>query len=81
MQNTIDARVLATGTAHCVVSFTIMRDGSVKNVRISQTSGDSSLDNSGLRAVLNSNPMPALPGDYSGSYVNVDFDFDLGMRR
>jgi protein TonB len=81
MQNSIDARVLAAGTAHCVVSFTIMRDGSVKDIHIKQTSGNSSYDNSGLRAVLSSSPMPALPGDYSGSYVNVDFDFDLGMRR
>jgi protein TonB len=81
LQNTIDSRVLAAGNAHCVVSFTILRDGTVKNVRITQTSGNSSYDNSGLRAVLGSNPMPALPGDYTGSYVNVDFDFDLGMRR
>ncbi|PYU08001.1 MAG: hypothetical protein DMG33_02915 [Acidobacteria bacterium] len=39
------------------------------------------MDNSGLRAVLSSNPMPALPNDYSGSYVVVTFDFDLGMSR
>jgi len=25
--------------------------------------------------------MPPLPSDYSGSYVNVTFDFDLAMTR
>jgi len=81
IQSSIDARVIAAGTAHCVVSFTILRDGTVKDARITRSSGDSSYDNSGLRAILSSSPMPGLPGDYSGSYVNVDFDFDLGMRR
>jgi len=81
LQNTIDSRVLADRSAHCVVAFTITRDGTVKDVHISQTSGNLSMDNSGLRAVLSSNPMPALPNDYSGSYVVVTFDFDLGMSR
>ena len=81
LQNTIDSRVLADRSAHCVVAFTITRDGTVKDVHISQTSANLSMDNSGLRAVLSSNPMPALPNDYSGSYVVVTFDFDLGMSR
>jgi TonB family protein len=81
LQNTIDQRILAARTAHCVVTFTILRDGSLKDVHVSQTSGNSSMDNSGLRAILSSNPMPALPGNYSGSYVTVTFDFDLGMSR
>jgi TonB family protein len=81
LQNTIDQRILAARTAHCVVIFSIYRDGTVKDVHIAQTSGNSSMDTSGVRAVLSSNPMPALPGDYSGSYVTVTFDFDLGMNR
>jgi TonB family protein len=81
LQSTIDSRVLAARTAHAVVQFAIYRDGTVKDVHILQTSGNLSMDNSGLRAVLSSNPMPALPGDYNGSYVTVTFDFDLGMKR
>jgi outer membrane biosynthesis protein TonB len=53
----------------------------VKDVRISQASGNASMDNSGLRAIMSSNPMPALPPDYSGSSVKVIFDFDLSMTR
>jgi hypothetical protein len=53
----------------------------VKDIKIYQTSGNLSMDNSGLRALMASNPMPALPPDYHGSYVTVLFDFDLSMTR
>lgn len=81
LQSTIDPAVRSARTAHCVVTFTIYRDGSVKDIRLSQTSGNLSMDNSAQRALLSSVPMPALPGDYSGSFVNVTFDFDLAMTR
>ena len=81
LQNTIDPAVRAARTAHAVVEFTILKDGTVKDIRISQASGNLSMDNSGLRAIMSSNPMPALPPDYSGSSVRVIFDFDLSMTR
>jgi len=81
LQNTIDPAVRQARTARATVEFTIARDGTVKDIRISRASGNLSMDNSGLRAILASSPMPALPGDYSGSYVSVLFDFDLSMTR
>jgi protein TonB len=80
-QYTIDPAVRAARTAHAVVQFTILRDGTVKDILVTQSSGNLSMDNSGLRAVMASNPMPALPNDYSGSYVRVIFDFDLSLTR
>jgi len=81
LQDTIDPSVRTAHTAHAVVEFTIAKDGTVKDVRVSQTSGNLSMDNSGLRAIMSSNPMPALPSDYPGSNVRVIFDFDLSMTR
>ncbi len=75
MQSTIDPSARASGTIHAVATFTIYRDGTVKEIRISESSRNSSFDNSGLRALYDSNPMPPLPSDYSGSYVSVTFDF------
>src|SRR5437016_9035857 len=46
----LDPSVRNSQTLHCVISFTIARDGSVKNLRIVQSSGNASWDNSGLRA-------------------------------
>ena len=81
LQNTIDPGVRAARSAHAVVQFTIYKDGTVKDIKIYQTSTNSSMDNSGLRAVMASSPMPSLPPDYSGSYVTVLFDFDLSMNQ
>jgi TonB family protein len=81
LQNTIDPTVRAARHAHCVVTFTITRDGTVRGISLTQTSGNLSMDNSAQRALLSSSPMPPLPPDYSGSYVNVIFDFDLAMTK
>ncbi len=81
LQSTIDPAVRAARQAHCVMTFRIYRDGSVKDMQLSQTSGNLSMDNSAQRALLSSNPMPPLPSDYSGSYVDVIFDFDLSLNQ
>jgi TonB family protein len=81
LQNTIDPAVRAARAAKTTVQFTIYRDGTVRDIHIIQGSGNLSMDNSALRAVYASNPMPGLPGDYSGTYVTVFFDFDLSMTR
>ena len=75
MQSTIDPAARASRTIRATATFTISRDGSVKDIRIVESSRNSSFDNSGLRALYDSNPMPPLPADYSGSYVSVTFDF------
>jgi TonB family protein len=74
-QSSIDPSARASRSIHAVATFTINRDGSVRDIRITETSRNSSFDNSGLRALYDSNPMPPLPADYSGSYVAVTFDF------
>jgi TonB family protein len=81
LQNTIDPGVRAARRAHCVVNFSILRDGTIKNIRLSQSSGNQSMDNSAQRALLSIDRLPALPSDYSGTYVDVIFDFDLGMSK
>jgi periplasmic protein TonB len=60
-----------------VITFDILRDGSVKNAQISQRSGNSTLDYSALRAVMDAGPFPPLPPNYSGSSTNVELRFQL----
>jgi len=59
------------------MTFTILRDGTVTNVEITQSSGLPEVDRSALRAVLASNPLPALPSDYAGNRVKVNLYFDF----
>jgi TonB family protein len=75
-QWSIDPVARSSRTIHCAVTFTINRDGSLRDVHIGEPSGNSSYDTSALRAVLSSNPVGGLPGDYSGSYVMATLDFN-----
>jgi protein TonB len=77
----IDPAVRSARRAKSMLTFTINRDGSVKNIRMEQSSGNQSMDISAQRALASASPMPPLPNDYSGSYVNVNFDFDLSMTK
>ncbi len=75
LQSSIDPAARASRSIHAVATFSIYRDGTVKDIRITESSSNASFDNSGLRALYDSNPMPPLPSDYNGSYVAVTFDF------
>ena len=61
----------------CAVSFTIARGGTVTNVHVSQPSGDSLLNTSAERAVLDANPLPSLPPQFPGNDVTVEVWFQL----
>lgn len=75
LQSTIDPSVRFAPRA--VVTFDILHNGSIANVQILQSSGNASVDNSAVRAVLGANPVNPLPGEYSGSKVSVEFWFDF----
>jgi len=75
LQSAIDPSV--TTAPRVVVTFTIMRDGSVTNIQVTQRSNNYSVDSSAVRAVRDSSPLDRLPPGYSGSNVNVEFWFDF----
>jgi len=64
-------------TVTCRVQFTILKSGIVQDARISQPSGNEALDQSALRAVYNSNPLPPLPFQYGQSSVSAEVMFEL----
>jgi protein TonB len=70
----LDARSQQSPT---IVSFTIQRDGNVRDARVIQSSGNPSIDNTALRAVLDSNPLPPLPPQIPGNSILAQFTFSL----
>ena len=60
-----------------IVTFDILRDGSIRNVKVAQSSGNPSLDFSAQRAVLDAAPFPPLPATYDRSEASVELDFQL----
>lgn len=71
----VDPRIQTAPTV--IVMFDIVRDGSVRNVRLMQRSGNLALDNSAQRAVLQASPFPQLPGDFNRDSATVEFWFQL----
>ncbi len=57
-----------------IVSFTLMKDGSVKDVKITQRSGNTVMDYACQRAILDSAPFQPIP-DGAGNSVNVELVF------
>ena len=74
LQSLVDQRVHAAPRVY--LSFDIDRGGRISNIELKQPSGIPTLDRSAQRAILASNPLPPLPGDYRGSSVNVSFYFE-----
>lgn len=58
------------------ITFDINRDGAPSNVRIEQSSGIPSLDQSAVRALERIDTFGPLPGGYSGNRVSVEFWFE-----
>jgi len=70
----IDPRINSAQRVY--ITFDIMRDGHPSNVQVEQSSGVPSLDISAARAIQRIDTFGALPPDYSGSKVSVEFWFD-----
>lgn len=68
-------RTPVRGTAVVIVRFTILKDGSVADVEIEQSSRVSILDRSSMRAVMLADPMPPLPNSYPRDRVGVHLRF------
>jgi protein TonB len=70
----VDPRVSESRRVY--ITFDIERSGRPSNIQIEQSSGVPSLDNSAVRALQRIDTFGALPPDYSGSKVSVEFWFD-----
>jgi protein TonB len=71
----IDPRIRTAPPA--IVTFDLQRDGTVRNVRIEQSSGNRELDYSAQRAILDASPFPALPAAYERNDATIEFWFEL----
>jgi TonB family protein len=60
-----------------IADFDLMRDGSIRNLHLLQTSGISSLDFSVQRAIQEAAPFPPIPAAFPRSSASVEFWFEL----
>ncbi|OGF99202.1 MAG: hypothetical protein A2Z86_06825 [Candidatus Glassbacteria bacterium GWA2_58_10] len=62
-------------TAEATIYFRVLRDGTITDSRVEQSSGIPSFDRAALRAVVNSSPLVPLPPDYTDAQLTVHIDF------
>ena len=74
----VDPRI--TTAERVYITFDVARDGHPYNVRIEQSSGVPSLDQSAVRAVQRIDTFGPLPPDYSGSKISVEYWFDYTKK-
>jgi protein TonB len=74
LQSSIDANL--PWAPRVVISFDILRDGTITNIQITQSSNNYSVDSSARRAVEASSKLTPLPAAYPGTNVGVEFYFD-----
>jgi TonB family protein len=84
LRNKIGQNWSAAGSAapagqpvRAVVYFRIKRDGGVAEARVEQSSGIAFFDQSALRAVMISSPVPPLPLGFTGPTLGVHFAFEF----
>jgi periplasmic protein TonB len=60
-----------------IVTFEILRNGQVRSIRMQQSSGILSLDNSAQRAIQSAAPFPELPAGYDRDSAVIEIWFQL----
>ncbi|MEQ1948271.1 MAG: TonB family protein [Bryobacteraceae bacterium] len=73
--NDVDARVQSAPTI--IATFDLMRDGTIRNVKVLQQSGVSTLDYSVQRAIMEASPFPPIPPGFDRDSAKVEFWFEL----
>jgi TonB family protein len=71
----IDGRVRTAPVA--VVTCTILRDGTLKNIRVKTSSGNAALDRSAERALYDVGKVDPLPAAFDRNEAEVEFMFEL----
>jgi protein TonB len=71
----VDPRLQSAPTV--IVTFVIHRSGSISDVRLEQSSGNRTLDDSALRAIYEASPFPPLPAQYERGDATIEFWFQL----
>ena len=60
-----------------IATFELLRDGRIRDLRILQKSGVSTLDYSVQRAILEASPFPPIPPGFEKDSARVEFTFEL----
>ena len=59
-----------------IVNFTILRDGTIQNPKISKSSGDKEFDRTAILALSATGKVTPLPKNFLSDSIDIDFTFE-----
>src|SRR5262249_49761935 len=71
----VDPRIRTAPPA--ILNFTILRDGTIKDIRVKTSSGNAVLDRSAERALYDVGKVPPLPAGFERDQAEIEFWFEL----
>lgn len=74
--STLEVEILSGEIKKVIIKFKILRNGRIERAEIERSSGFPPFDNSALRAVLSSAPLPPLPKDFIEDSLVIHFGFE-----
>jgi len=63
----------------CVIYFEVSADGTIKNVRLEDDSGNTLFNESAINAVISTRKLPPLPKEFSEDYLKIHLEFLSGV--
>lgn len=72
----LDIQLLSGEIKKAVIKFRILKNGKIEGVEIEKSSGYPIFDNTALRAIKSSNPLPPLPKEFPEEYLSIHFGFE-----
>lgn len=66
---------LAQGTLECTVSFTILRNGRIAQIKLTKSSRNKKFDKLAIETTTDIDQLPPLPAGYRRNTLDVDFHF------
>ena len=72
---------LGMNRGRVAIQFAIGKNGSVPKLVIASTSGIPSLDRAAVAGISASNPFPALPREYTGNEIRLQFLFQYNLKK
>ena len=79
--NNLNPHVPLNKPAEVAIEFDIMKDGSLKAMRLTKPSGNISLDRAAWGGITASQPFPPLPVEFTGQYLALRFHFYYDLSR
>lgn len=77
-QNWTPAKIINNGLT--IAQFKVMRDGSISDISIYKSSGDSQFDSEALAAIKAVEKFDPLPAEYIGDHIDIQYTFDMHMN-